>query len=85
MIDGQSTNGNGYRTGFFILVAFILGNAMSFAVFGLHVVSADQFEKASTVVTTRLDQQDQHMQSIDMHIANLTGQLTARKMISGNP
>lgn len=84
MSEGAPTNGNGtafYKTAFFILVSFILGNALSFFVFGLHVVSSDQFDKANEALTSRLDQQDAHMQSIDRKLENLTGQLTAKKMV----
>lgn len=75
---------NFYARAFWLMVSFVLGNVLSFAVFGIHTVSMDQFEKATAAITGRQDAQDAHMQSIDTHIANLSGQLTGKHLLS-NP
>jgi hypothetical protein len=73
-----------YQKAFWVTVAFILGNALSFTIFGLHTVTADQFEKANSEAKVRMDQQDLHMQSIDSRIANLSGQLSGKHIIDGS-
>lgn len=71
-----------YKQAFFILLSFILGNGLSFVVFGLHTVSKIDFAEFQTAVSQRLDQQDTHMQSIDKSFSNVAGQLEGKKLIT---
>lgn len=75
-------NGNAWRQAFFVLLAFLLGNGVAFFAFGLHTVSTDDFNRGNASVTSRLDAQDSHLQAIDTRLANLSGQLTAKKLLA---
>jgi hypothetical protein len=75
-------NGEFYRRAFWVLVAFLMGNGVSFFVFGIHTVSTEDFNRGNQSVTGRLDAQDSHLQAIDTRLANLSGQLTAKKLLA---
>ena len=74
-----------YKRAFWALVVFCLGNGTGFLAFGLNRASATDVDKATTSITTRLDSQDAHLQSIDTKFANLSGQLLAKKVIATVP
>lgn len=74
-----------YRTAFWALVMFILGNATAFVTFGLNTVSKTEFVRYENAVEAHLSSQDTHIQKLEQTNANLVGQLKARQEIDVIP
>lgn len=77
-----------YKTAFFVLVSFLLGNGVNFLIFGLHTASKSDLQAQSQVQTQQYDAieaslsgVEAHLSAIDNSYADLTGQLRAKKLI----
>jgi hypothetical protein len=66
---------------FFILLAFVSGNGLSFFVFGLNTVKVTDFNNAVSEFHIRQDQTDQHIQTLQDTINDMRGQLKAKAML----
>lgn len=67
---------------FIALLTFVGGNVSAFLTFGLNTVSKSEFHESSVAVNQRLDQQDGHLSAIDAKLSNISGQLTAKKLLA---
>lgn len=83
--DRQRTNVTFWRSATAALMMFILGNGVSYIVFGLKTASKEDLDRVVTIQNNQIDNLSQQLQVLNRTVQEQTGELRARHMISGNP
>ena len=60
------------------LLAFVLGNAIGFFVFGFHTASKEDLDRAMVTLQARLTTLESHDAAVENEMSNLIGQLQAK-------
>lgn len=71
-----------YRSAFFLLLSFVLGNGVSFLLFGVHTASKSDLDAAQQAQTGQYNLLSARVGLIESSITRLTAQLQIQKLIT---
>lgn len=81
-MSNQTAGGNslGWKF-FFALLVFCLGNGTNYLIFGLHNVTAVDFDRAQQTTNAKLDAQNDEIDALKSEVSSLVIELRVRKEI----
>lgn len=71
-----------YKAAFFLLLSFVLGNGVSFVVFGVHTASKSDVAEVSRVQTDEFNSTTSKIDGLELALTKLTAQLVLQKLIT---